>query len=40
MRDIAPDAVRNASLTRRLRGYDREETDDLLARIAASYSKV
>jgi len=40
MRDIAPDAVRNASLTRRLRGYDREETDDLLASIASSYSKV
>jgi cell division septum initiation protein DivIVA len=40
MREIAPDAVRNASLTRRLRGYDRDETDHLLARIAESYAKV
>ena len=40
MREIAPDAVRNASLTRRLRGYDRDETDNLLARIAESYTQV
>jgi DivIVA domain-containing protein len=40
MREIAPDDIRSASLTRRLRGYDPEETDELLARVADSYDKV
>jgi DivIVA domain-containing protein len=40
MRELAPDEIRAATLTRRLRGYDREETDELLARIARSYTNV
>jgi cell division septum initiation protein DivIVA len=40
MHELAPDAIRNATLTRRLRGYDREETEKLLARVAESYDKV
>ena len=40
MPELAPDAVRNATLTRRLRGYDREETEKLLARVAESYDKL
>jgi DivIVA domain-containing protein len=37
MHEIEPDAIRTVTLTRRLRGYDRQETDELLARIAESY---
>jgi cell division septum initiation protein DivIVA len=40
MREIAHDAIRSATLTRRLRGYDRQETEGLLARVAESYEKV
>jgi DivIVA domain-containing protein len=40
MRELAPEDIRAATLTRRLRGYDREETDELLARIARSYANV
>ena len=40
MPEIAPDTIRNATLTRRLRGYDREETDELLAKIAKTYASV
>src|SRR6266480_2261909 len=40
MREIAPDAIRSATLTRRLRGYDREETAELLAEVAESYDHV
>jgi DivIVA domain-containing protein len=40
MPEIAPDTIRNATLTRRLRGYDREETDELLAKVAKSYGDV
>jgi cell division septum initiation protein DivIVA len=40
MRELAPDAIRGATLTRRLRGYDREETEELLARVAESYDHV
>jgi DNA repair exonuclease SbcCD ATPase subunit len=40
MRELAHDAIRNATLTRRLRGYDRQETDELLAKVAESYEKV
>jgi chromosome segregation ATPase len=40
MREIAHDAIRSASLTRRLWGYDRQETEGLLARVAESYEKV
>jgi cell division septum initiation protein DivIVA len=40
MREIAHDAVRTATLTRRFRGYDRQETEGLLARVAESYEKV
>jgi chromosome segregation ATPase len=40
MHEIAPHAIREATLTRRLRGYDREETEKLLATVADSYEKV
>ena len=40
MREIAHDAIRSATLTRRFRGYDRQETEGLLARVAESYEKV
>jgi len=40
MREIEPDAIRTATLTRRLRGYDRQETAELLARVAESYDHV
>lgn len=40
MRELAHDAIRSATLTRRFRGYDREETEGLLARVAESYEKV
>jgi cell division septum initiation protein DivIVA len=40
MRGIAHDAIRHVTLTRRLRGYDRQETDELLAKVAESYEKV
>jgi len=40
MREIPHDAIRSATLTRRLRGYDRQETEGLLARVAESYEKV
>jgi DivIVA domain-containing protein len=38
--ELTPDAIRHATLTRRLRGYDREETEEFLARVAESYGKV
>jgi cell division septum initiation protein DivIVA len=40
MRELAHDAIRSATLTRRFRGYDRQETEGLLARVAESYEKV
>ena len=40
MPELTPDAIRNATLTRRLRGFDREETEELLARVAESYGKL
>jgi cell division septum initiation protein DivIVA len=40
MLEIAPDAIRNARLKRRLRGYDRGETEDLLTAVAESYDKL
>lgn len=40
MHEISPHAIREATLTRRLRGYDREETEKLLATVADSYEKV
>src|SRR6266511_3045030 len=40
MRELAYDAIRSATLTRRFRGYDRQETEGLLARVAESYEKV
>lgn len=40
MRELAHDAIRSATLTRRFRGYDRLETEGLLARVAESYEKV
>ena len=40
MPELTPDAIRNATLTRRLRGFDRAETEELLARVAESYGKL
>jgi cell division septum initiation protein DivIVA len=40
LREITPNAIRNATLKRRLRGYDRQETEKLLAEVAQSYEKV
>lgn len=37
---IAPSEIKNTKLTPSLRGYDREETDALLAQIQASYERV
>ena len=38
--EITPDEVREANLNRRLRGYDLQETEQLLADVAESYEKV
>jgi DNA repair exonuclease SbcCD ATPase subunit len=38
--EIKPDEIRKANLNRRLRGYDRQETEQLLADVAESYAKV
>jgi cell division septum initiation protein DivIVA len=38
--EITPDAIRNATLKRRLRGYDTQETEELFVRVAASYERV
>jgi chromosome segregation ATPase len=38
--EIKPDEIREASLNRRLRGYDPQETEQLLADVAESYEKV
>jgi chromosome segregation ATPase len=38
--EITPDAIRLPTLKRRLRGYDRQETEELLVRVAASYERV
>jgi DivIVA domain-containing protein len=38
--EIRPDEIREAKLNRRLRGYDQEETEQLLADVAESYEKV
>jgi cell division septum initiation protein DivIVA len=40
MLEIAPDAISTTRLRRRLRGYDREQTDELLATVVESYGKV
>jgi len=39
-REITSDAIRNAVLKRRLRGYDPEATEQLLTEVAESYDKV
>jgi chromosome segregation ATPase len=38
--EIRPDEIREATLNRRLRGYDQQETEQLLADVAESYEKV
>jgi cell division septum initiation protein DivIVA len=38
--EITPDAIRMPALKRRLRGYDTQETEELLVRVAASYERV
>jgi chromosome segregation ATPase len=38
--EITPDAIRNPALRRRLRGYDTQETEELLAEVAESYKRV
>jgi len=40
VRENTPDAIPKASLKRRLRGYDRQETDQFLAEVAESYDKL
>jgi DivIVA protein len=40
LRENTPDPIAKASLKRRLRGYDRHETDQLLAEVAESYDKL
>jgi cell division septum initiation protein DivIVA len=40
MREITPSDLRNVHLKRRLRGYDREKTEELLAEAAQSYERV
>jgi chromosome segregation ATPase len=40
VQEIKPDEIRKANLNRRLRGYDRQETEQLLADVAESYEKV
>jgi cell division initiation protein len=37
---LTPVEIRHVSLARRLLGYDREETDDLLAEVASSFEHV
>jgi cell division initiation protein len=37
---IAPSEIQNTKLSAALRGYDREETDALLAQVKASYERV
>jgi len=38
--EITPDAIRKPALKRRLRGYDTQETEEFLVRVAASYERV
>jgi chromosome segregation ATPase len=38
--EITPNEIREANLNRRLRGYDLQETEQLLAEVAESYEKV
>lgn len=38
--EITPDAIRKPALKRRLRGYDTQETEELLVEVAASYERV
>jgi cell division septum initiation protein DivIVA len=38
--EITPDAIRRPALKRRLRGYDTQETEELLAEVAESYERV
>ena len=38
--EMTPDAIRTPTLKRRLRGYDTQETEELLARVAESYERV
>jgi len=40
MREITPTDLRNVTLKRRLRGYDRDKTEELLAGVAESYEAV
>jgi len=40
LREITPNAIRKATLKRRFRGYDRHETEQLLAEVAEGYEKV
>jgi len=38
--EITPDAIRKPALKRRLRGYDTQETEELLVEVAESYERV
>lgn len=38
--EMTPDAIRTPTLKRRLRGYDTQETEELLVRVAESYERV
>ena len=38
--EMTPDAIRTPTLKRRLRGYDTQETEELLVRVAENYERV
>lgn len=40
MPEIGPDTIRSARLSRRLRGYDREQTEEFLAKVADGYERL